>query len=103
MEKSNTFKGLIVWQKAHLLVLSIYKVIKNFPREEIYALTSQVRRASLSIAANIAEVSLEEVKYYIVLSKDLEYENTVSELDILVDKVGRLINGYSKSVSINKI
>lgn len=55
MEKSNTSKGLMVLQKAHLLVLAIYKVTKNFPKKEIYALTRQVRRASVSIAANIAD------------------------------------------------
>jgi four helix bundle protein len=123
MEKTTSFKGLIVWQKAHLLTLSIYKVTKNYPKEEVYALTSQVRRASVSIAANIAEGykkkttpnklnflnisegSLEEVKYYILLSKDLEYinEKTANELENLADEVGRLIHGYSKSVSINKI
>lgn len=119
MEKSNTFKGLIVWQKAHQLVLSIYKATKQFPKEEIYALTSQVRRASVSIAANIAEGykkktipnklnffnisegSLEEVKYYILLAKDLEYISEIAsiELDDLADEVGRLLNGYSKSVA----
>lgn len=119
MEKSNTFKGLIVWQKAHLLTLEIYKVTKNFPREEVYALTSQIRRATVSIAANIAEGykkkttasklnflnisegSLKEVKYYILLSKDLEYinANKANELDSLADEVGRLINGYYKSLS----
>ena len=123
MEKSKTFKGLIVWQKAHMLTLEVYKVTKNYPKEEVYALTSQIRRASVSIAANIAEGykkkttatklnflnisegSLEEVKYYILLSKDLEYINTnkANELDNLADEVGRLINGYYKSVSTNKI
>jgi len=123
MEKSKTFKGLIVWQKAHMLTLEVYKVTKNYPKEEVYALTSQIRRASVSIAANIAEGykkkttasklnflnisegSLEEVKYYILLSKDLDYINTnkANELDNLADEVGRLINGYYKSVSTNKI
>lgn len=55
MEKTNTFKNLIVWQKAHELVLNIYKETKKFPKDEVYALTNQLRRASISIAANIAE------------------------------------------------
>ena len=49
------FRGLVVWQKAHKLTLRIYKVTKLFPKEERYGLTSQMRRASASIAANIAE------------------------------------------------
>ncbi len=55
METTKTFKELIVWQKAHKLVLNIYAITNKFPKEEIYGLTSQVRRASVSIAANIAE------------------------------------------------
>jgi four helix bundle protein len=123
MGNANSFKGLIVWQKAHLLVLAIYKATKNYPKEEVYSLTNQVRRAAVSVAANIAEGykkkttpnklnflnisegSLEEVKYYITLSKDLEYinEKTATELDSLADEVGRLLHGYSKSVFVNKI
>ena len=122
MEKTKTFKELIVWQKAHLLVLSIYKITRNFPKDETYALTNQMRRASVSIAANIAEGykkktlanklhflnisegSLEEVKYYITLSKDLEYitENREAELENLPNEVGRLINGYSKAIASSK-
>jgi four helix bundle protein len=122
MEKTKTFKELIVWQKAHLLVLSIYKITRNFPKDEMYALTNQMRRASVSIAANIAEGykkktlanklyflnisegSLEEVKYYITLSKDLEYitENKEAELENLSNEVGRLINGYSKAIASSK-
>lgn len=122
MEKTKTFKELIVWQKAHLLVLSVYKITRNFPKDETYALTNQMRRASVSIAANIAEGykkktlanklhflnisegSLEEVKYYITLSKDLEYinENKEAELENLSNEVGRLINGYSKAIASSK-
>lgn len=121
MEKTKTFKELIVWQKSHKLVLDIYKVTKSFPKVEIYALTSQIRRAGVSIAANISEGykkktkasklnflnmsegSLEEVKYYILLSKDLEYitENEFNNLNAMCDEVGRLINGYSLGISKN--
>jgi four helix bundle protein len=55
-EPAKSFKDLIVWQKAHELVLSIYPLTKNFPKEETYGLTSQVRRSSAFVAANIAEV-----------------------------------------------
>src|SRR5882672_4315487 len=89
MIPAKRFKDLIVWQKAHQFVLSVYKYAIKFPKEETYCLTSQFRRAATSIAANIAEGfakrtkpdkirmmniaqgSLEECRYYIVLSNDL--------------------------------
>jgi four helix bundle protein len=121
MEKTKTFKELVLWQKAHELTLNIYKITRDFPKEETYALTSQVRRASVSIAANIAEGykkktkphklsflnisegSLEEVKYYLFLSKDLEYINkdTFTKLESLSEEVGRILNGYSNSIRNN--
>lgn len=52
---AQTFRDLIVWQKAHQFVLDGYRLSQRFPREEIYGLTSQFRRAAVSIAANIAE------------------------------------------------
>ena len=55
MKPARTFKDLLVWQKAHKFVLESYAYSKGFPKEEIYGLTSQYRRASVSIAANIAE------------------------------------------------
>lgn len=54
-EKSKNFEDVKLWQKAHKFVLDIYKITKQFPREELYGLTSQVRRASVSICANFAE------------------------------------------------
>jgi four helix bundle protein len=91
MEPSKSFKDLIVWQKAHRFVLEAYRFTNRFPKEERYGLTSQFRDAAVSIAANIAEGfvkrtkpekirmmniaqgSLEECKYYIILSSDLKY------------------------------
>lgn len=119
MERTNSFKDLIVWQKSHQLVLAIYSITKTFPKEEIFSLTNQVRRASVSIAANvsegykkktipnklnfinIAEGSLEEVKYYIILSKDLKYidEKNYEQLYNYAEEVGRLISGYEKAIS----
>jgi four helix bundle protein len=85
------FKDLLVWQKAHALVLRIYIATKNFPREEIYHLTNQLRRASTSMPTNLAEGcgrftqrdfahfiqiafgSAQEVQYLIFLSVELGY------------------------------
>ncbi len=84
------FRKLKVWEKAHLLTLKIYKITEVFPREELYGLTSQIRRASVSIPTNIAEGcvrssdadfarflyialgSTSELEYLILLSKDLK-------------------------------
>lgn len=121
MDKTKSFKQLIVWQKAHKLVVEVYKTTKAFPREEVYGLTSQFRRAAVSIAANIAEGykkktapaklnylnisegSLEEVKYYFILAKDLEYINEPASDKLFNDaeEVGRLINGYVKGINNN--
>jgi four helix bundle protein len=87
---AQTFRDLIVWQKAHEFVLGAYKLSKEFPREEVYGLTSQFRRAAVSIAANIvegfkkkgqhdkarflniAQGSLEECRYYLILMPILD-------------------------------
>jgi four helix bundle protein len=83
------FRQILVWEKAHQLTLDIYKTTARFPREEVYGITSQLRRASASIAANIAEGfgrggnvelarflqialgSAFEVEYHTLLAKDL--------------------------------
>lgn len=66
------FKKLVVWKKAHSLVLDIYKVTANFPKDEVYGLTSQIRRSSSSIAANIAEgtgkFTLKDITNYFQIS-----------------------------------
>jgi len=112
------FRDLIVWQKSHQLVLNIYRITSKFPKEETYSLTSQIRRASVSVPANIAEGfikktlanklnfishsegSLEEVRYYLILAKDLEYITLEEYINIetMCEEVSKLINGYSKSI-----
>ena len=92
-QPAKTFRDLLVWQRAHAFVLALYQVTEVFPRQEIYGLTSQMRRAAVSVAANIAEGfakrgkadkarfmniaegSLEESRYYLILSQDLGYGN----------------------------
>lgn len=112
------FRKLIVWQRAHQFVLAIYKLTNQFPKAEQYALISQIQRAAVSIAANIAEgskrqtgkdrrhfllmaeTSLEEVKYYLILAADLSY-CSVEDSDGLMEiarEVGRLITGFSRSI-----
>ena len=118
MEKSKTFQDLIVWQKAHAFVLMVYKTTANFPKQEMYGLTSQFRRAAVSIAANIAEgykkkdyrnklnylniahSSLEECRYYTILAIDLGYllDKYVTEQ---IEEVSRLLTAYAKSNSVN--
>ncbi|MBI1881222.1 MAG: four helix bundle protein [Chloroflexi bacterium] len=110
------FQELEVWQKAHQLVLAVYRVTKTFPAEEKYGLVSQMRRAAVSIPANIAEgfkrhgradkvrfyntgeTSLEELKYYFILSKDLEYLANLEQLMADAETVSRLLYRLIESV-----
>ncbi len=114
-ESAKTFKDLIVWQKAHRFVLSVYRITGKFPKEEIYGLTSQFRRAAVSIPANIAEGfrrkgrpdkyrfmniaqgSLEECRYYLILAKDLGYAEINGSM-IQLEEVSKLLDSYSKSI-----
>ena len=118
MEPAKKFEDLIVWQKAHAVTLRVYSVTKTFPREELFGLTSQMRRAAVSVAANIAEGfskkgkadkvrilnisqgSLEELRYYFLLSRDLGYLPP-SEEWADVSEVGRLLGGYIRGVASN--
>lgn len=110
-----TFEDLIVWQKAHQFVLNVYKCTSEFPREEVYSLTSQFRRAAISIAANIAEGfkkrgkkdkmrflniaqgSTEECRYYLILSHDLNYMSG-KELSVNLSEVSKLLESYSSAI-----
>ncbi len=99
------YKDLKVWNKAHEFTLMVYNVTKPFPKEEIYSLTNQLRRAACSIPANIAEGcgknsqldfanflnialgSSNEAEYYLILSKDLKYLSSD-----LFEKLLKMIN-----------
>ena len=112
---ARTFEDLVVWQRAHSFVLGVYEITKRFPRDETYGLSSQFRRASVSIAANIAEGfkkkgrqdklrflniahgSLEECRYYLVLTKDLGYAET-DELRKKLEEVSTILAAYSNAL-----
>jgi four helix bundle protein len=112
---AKSFEQLIVWQKAHQFVLEVYRLTENFPRKEIHGLTSQFRRAAVSIPANIAEGfkkrgradkvrflniaqgSLEEGRYYLILAKDLNYGD-ISKLNSQLSEVSKLLEAYSAKI-----
>jgi four helix bundle protein len=112
---AKSFEQLIVWQKAHQFVLGVYRFTENFPRSETYGLTSQLRRAAVSIPANIAEGfkkrgradkvrfmniaqgSLEECRYYLILAKDLNYGDT-AQLQPQLEAVSKLLEAYSAKI-----
>lgn len=114
-----TFKDLLVWQKAHRFVLSIYHISRAFPKSEVYGLTAQLRRAAVSIPANIAEGfgkkslkdkirfldfsrgSLEECRYYLILGQDIGYCDTTIVMNEL-EETGKLLNASLKTVE-NKL
>jgi len=112
---AKSFEDLIVWEKAHKFVLEIYRFTAKFPESEIYTLTSQFRRSAISVPANIAEGfkkkskadkyrfmniaqgSLEESRYYLILANDLGYGNN-SQLMPLLEEVSKLLESYSSNI-----
>lgn len=118
MEKrapARNFQDLLVWQKAHALVLQVYGMTRALPSDERYGLTSQLRRSIVSIPANIAEGfkkkgrqdkarflniaqgSLEESRYYLILVKDLGYVDPVKEMSLL-QEVSKMLDGLIISI-----
>ena len=112
---AKTFEDLVVWQKAHQFALAVYRMTQGFPRSEVYGLTSQFRRAAVSIAANIAEGfrkrgnadklrflniaqgSLEESRYYLILVRDLEYGDG-TEAKAILEETSKLLEAYSQAI-----
>ena len=112
---AKSFRDLIVWQKAHAFVLEVYRVSDAFPPAERFGLTSQLRRAAVSIAANvvegfrkrghadklryfnIAQGFADECLYYLVLVSDLRFADT-APLQPLLDEVSRLLQAYMSAI-----
>ena len=121
-EKIRNFYDLDAWTKAHAFILEIYKTTKEFPKEELYGITSQLRRAASSVAANIAEGfsryhyndkirfyhnargSVSETQNFIFLVKDLAFitENKFKHLFTLSEEINKLINGLIRSIENQK-
>ncbi|WP_375605450.1 four helix bundle protein [Flavobacterium davisii] len=119
MSGVNTYKELIIWQKGIRLVVLVYKLTEKFPRDEIYALTSQIKRASVSIPSNIAEGfgrrtdksfghflnisrgSLNELETQIFIAKELNFitdEILFEEVISLIEEESKMLNTFSKSL-----
>ena len=117
--KVRTFRDLILWQKAHQLVLFIYRITKNFPNEEKFGLISQMRRAAVSIPSNVVEGhsrkskkefinflsiangSLNELRYQVLLSKDLDYIDIkiFEELEQRAEEVSKILYSFTRSLN----
>lgn len=120
MSKINSFKDLLVWQKAIQIAVEVYKITKDFPKEELFGLTNQVRRAANAIALNIAEgfgkhttksyinylviarSPLNEVESGLILGTELEFINNdkiINVNNLIIEEgkmLGALINSLKK-------
>ncbi len=119
MSGVNTYKELLIWQKGIKIVVLVYKLTKDFPKDEIYALTSQLKRASVSVPSNIAEGfgrqtdksfnhflniargSLNEIETQLIIAKELGFidnEDALNEILFLIDEEGKMLNAFAKNL-----
>ena len=120
--RQREFKDLKVWQKAHRLTLDAYHATRSFPREELFGITSQIRRAASSVPANIAEGcghgggdlsrfcviaagSASELEYFFILAHDLELLDhaTYDRLANQVEEVERMLGGFIESLESSAV
>jgi four helix bundle protein len=112
----STFEDLEVWREAHHLVLEVYRITDELPPSQKYGLAGQMQRAAVSIPANIAEGferqsglektrfyniaqgSLEELRYYLILCRDLGYKLQFEVLNSDAQRIGRMLNGLIQSI-----
>ena len=119
MNGAKDFKDLIVWQRAMELVVEVYQLVKKLPKEELFALSDQIRRAVISIPSNIAEgqgrSSLKEFLYFLSIARGSKAEletqlllcvkiNYLNNSDIekalgLIKEVGKMLNSLQKSLN----
>lgn len=117
MNKIKNFYELDAWKRSHELVLLVYRITKRFPREEVYGLSSQMRRAAVSITSNIAEGfnrgfpkeksqfyrfslgSITEIQNQLIISRDVNYISNSDFNDIFQSSIlaHKLINGLLRS------
>ena len=120
-QPSKSFECVGAWQKAHAFTLLVYRLTREFPKDEIFGLTSQFRRAAVSIEANfaegykkiskadklrflnIAEGSLAECRNYVILARDLEYvnEQQYNSLFVALEEASKLLTSYCKGIINN--
>ena len=112
---AQSFRDLIVWQKSPALVLEVYKLTRRLPKEELFGLVSQMRRAAVSVPANIAEGfkrrgkpdkarhmniaqgSLEELQYFFILCADLSYL-PADPVGDRANEIGRMLTAYTQTI-----